>query len=116
MADIHIVRRHDLGLEAARRLAARWAEVAGQKLDMQCRYERGALHDQVQFRRVGASGRLKVAADHFALEAKLGFLMGMFKHRIEFEIIRNLDQLLAHPEPLDAFEHGLAQYEARRRR
>ena len=34
MADIHIVRAHALGLERARKLAFRWAEVADKKLDM----------------------------------------------------------------------------------
>ena len=38
MADIHIVREHSLGLEQARKLAFRWAEVAEKKLEMDCTY------------------------------------------------------------------------------
>jgi hypothetical protein len=36
-----------------------------------------------------------VTGDHFDLDAKLGFLLGAFKGRIEAEIVKNLDDLLA---------------------
>jgi hypothetical protein len=36
-----------------------------------------------------------VTSDHFDLNAKLGFLLGAFKDRIEGEIVKNLDALLA---------------------
>lgn len=111
MADIHIVREHGLGLERARKLAFRWAEVAEGKLDMECSYLEGKTHDVVSFRRAGAHGELKVTKDRFELEARLGLLLGVFKHKIETEIVRNLDQLLAHEDPLHAFEHGLAKHE-----
>ena len=41
------------------------------------------------------NGRLIVAADHFDLDAKLGFLLGAFSKTIEGEIEKNLDDLLA---------------------
>ena len=47
MADIHIVREHALGLEHARRLAFRWAEVAEKKLDMECTIVHELVHIQV---------------------------------------------------------------------
>jgi putative polyhydroxyalkanoate system protein len=49
----------------------------------------------VQFARSGVNGTLRVSADHFELDAKLGFLLGAFKERIEGEIVKNLDELLA---------------------
>ena len=49
----------------------------------------------VQFTRSGVNGRLIVAADHFDLDAKLGFLLGAFSRTIEAEIEKNLDELLA---------------------
>ena len=113
MADIHIVREHTLGLERARKLAFRWAEVAEKKLEMDCTYEEGKTHDVVHFRRPGASGELKVGKDRFQLVARLGLLLGVFKGKIESEIVRNLDQLLAHDDPLYAFEEGLARHEGR---
>ena len=114
MADIHIVREHSLGLEQARKLAFRWAEVAEKKLEMDCTYEEGKSHDVVSFRRPGASGELKVTAHGFELNARLGLLLGVFRHQIESEIVKNLDELLAHEDPLHAFDHGLAQHEAKK--
>jgi len=111
LAEIHIVREHVFGLEQARRLALRWAEVAEKKLDMKCTYAEGADADVVSFKRAGAHGKLKVTGDRFELSARLGLLLGVFRHRIEAEIIRNLDQLLAQKDPLYAFEQGLAKHE-----
>ena len=113
MADIHIIREHSLGLEQARKLAFRWAEVAEKKLEMDCTYEEGKTHDVVSFKRPGASGELKVSKDRFVLDARLGMLLGVFKGKIEGAIVENLDQLLAHQDPLYAFEEGLARHESR---
>ena len=114
MAEIRIVREHGLGLQKARKLAWRWAEVAEKKLEMQCTYEEGGTHDTVRFERPGAHGELEVTKDRFRLHAKLGFLLGVFKGKIESEIVKNLDELLAHEDPLHAFEHGLQKHEAKR--
>ena len=114
MADIHIVREHTLGLAQARKLAFRWAEVAEEKAGLECTYEEGKTSDLVRFERPGASGTLEVTKDRFTLDAQLGLLLGMFKGRIESEIVENLDALLAQKEPLKAFEHGLAVHEAKK--
>jgi putative polyhydroxyalkanoate system protein len=113
VADIHIVREHGLGLEQARKLAFRWAEVAEKKLEMDCTYEEGKAHDVVSFKRPGASGELRVGKDRFELNARLGMLLGVFKGKIESEIVRNLDELLAHKDPLYAFEEGLQKHETK---
>jgi putative polyhydroxyalkanoate system protein len=113
LAEIHIVREHALGLQQARKLAFRWAEVAEKKLDMQCTYAEGDSTDVVSFRRPGAHGELRVSAGRFELRARLGLLLGVFKHKIEGEIVRNLDQLLAQQDPLHAFEEGLVKHESR---
>lgn len=109
MHDIIISRDHKLGLAAARKLAFRWAEIAEEKLGMECTYEEGKTADLVTFTRSGANGELKVTKDRFDLHAKLGFLLGAFRERIESEIVKNLDELLAHPEPLKAFDHAIAK-------
>jgi len=114
LADIHITRTHALGLPSARKLAFRWAEVAEEKLDMECTYEEGKTSDTVSFKRPGASGELKVTKDHFVLDARLGLLLGVFKERIRSEIVKNLDALLEEEEPLKAFEKGLAKHAAKR--
>ena len=41
-----------------------------------------------------------MAADHFELQAKLGFLLGAFSKTIESEIEKNLDALLAKSKPV----------------
>lgn len=95
MADIHIHREHHLGLAQARKIAFQWAEHVEQAFDMACTYEEGAHADEVSFTRSGVSGTLKVNKTAFELHAKLGFLLGAFKDRIEAEIVKNLDDLLA---------------------
>ena len=95
MPDIKISRTHVLGLTEARKIAYKWAEDAEKKLDMECTYEEGKTSDEVQFKRSGVDGSLKVTATGFDLHAKLGFLLGAFKGKIESEIEKNLDALLA---------------------
>jgi putative polyhydroxyalkanoate system protein len=95
MPDIHIRRDHHLGLPGARQLASRWVEQAKTRFDMRCTYQAGEAADEVQFSRSGVNGTLKVSGEHFELDAQLGFLLGAFKDRIEGEIAKNLDQLLA---------------------
>ncbi|MBX3611585.1 MAG: polyhydroxyalkanoic acid system family protein [Hydrogenophaga sp.] len=99
MADIHIERDHSLGLAAARKIAWRWAEQAEEEFDMSCTYEEGTKADEVQFNRSGVSGCLKVDGERFVLDARLGFLLGAFKDRIEAEIVKNLDVLLSSKKP-----------------
>ena len=94
MADIHIEREHSMGLARARKTAFQWAEQVERKFDMSCTYEEGATADEVSFTRSGVSGTLQVNKDSFVLDAKLGFLLGAFKDRIEGEIEKNLDSLI----------------------
>lgn len=112
MPDIHIERQHAFGLPKARQLAFRWAEAAEQKFDMECTYEEGKASDLVTFTRSGVNGELKVTASTFELHARLGFLLGAFKDRIETEIVKNLDDLLAQENPLQAFDHAVAKADA----
>ena len=41
-----------------------------------------------------------VDKDTFELTAKLGFFLGAFKDKIESEIVKNLDALIAKKEPV----------------
>ena len=95
MSDIHIQHPHTLGLVQARTVAFKWAEDAEAQFDMACTYEEGKLSDEVCFTRSGVSGTLTVNKDTFELQARLGFLLGAFKDRIEGEIVKNLDALIA---------------------
>ena len=95
MADINITRPHGMSFGDARLAAFKWAEQAEEKFDMQCTYEEGPALDECSFTRSGVSGTLQVDKDTFVLNAKLGFLLGAFKDKIESEIVKNLDALIA---------------------
>ena len=95
MPDIRIHREHGLGLAKARKVAWAWAEQVESEYSMECTVVEGKSSDTVEFTRSGVSGRLIVAGDHFDLEAKLGFLLGAFRGRIEKEIVETLDKLLS---------------------
>jgi putative polyhydroxyalkanoate system protein len=100
MPDIHIHRDHALGLTKARKIALQWAEEVEKKFDMDCTILEGETSDTVEFVRSGVKGELIVAANHFTLDAKLGFLLGAFSKTIETEIEKNLDALLAKGTPV----------------
>ncbi len=95
MAEINIHRDHHLGLAKARKIAWQWAEEVEARFSMECTVIEGQTSDTVEFTRTGVQGRLIVAADHFDLQAKLGFLLGAFSKTIEGEITQNLDALLS---------------------
>ena len=94
MADLHILREHTLGLAAARKIALQWAKQVEGEFGMECTIEERATGDMVTFARSGVKGTLNVSKDKFELDAKLGFLLGAFKGRIESEIVKKLDTLL----------------------
>ncbi len=95
MAQILIEREHQLGLQQARLTAAQWVQEAQQKFDMRCTYAEGEALDAVTFSRSGLSGTLEVSGTRFRMQAQLGFLLSAFKDRIEAEIEKNLDELIA---------------------
>jgi len=94
VVDLHIVRTHKLGLAKARRIAFDWAGQVERDLGMECTYEEGRSADLVRFTRSGVQGELQVTKDKFELDARLGFLLGAFKGRIEAEIVKLLDTML----------------------
>ncbi|MEP7301959.1 MAG: polyhydroxyalkanoic acid system family protein [Caldimonas sp.] len=108
MADIHIHRSHALGFAKARKTAWKWAETVEEKFGMECTVIEGDKRDVVEFRRSGVDGKLLVTDDAFELEAKLGFLLGAFRHRIESEIEGYLDALLVQGAKKPAAKAGAA--------
>jgi len=99
MADINITRQHGMSLAGARKAAFKWAEQAEEKFDMECTYEEGESSDECSFTRSGVTGTLRVDKDTFELNARLGFFLGAFKDKIESEIVKNLDALIAGKAP-----------------
>ena len=95
MANILIEREHPLGLSQARMTAAQWIKEAEDKLDLRCELISGSEGDEVRFSRSDLSGTLEVTGQLCRLQAQLGFLLSAFKDRIESEIQKNLDELIA---------------------
>ena len=100
MANINITRQHGMTLAEARKASFKWAQHAEAKFDMECTYEEGKTSDVCGFTRSGVAGTLTVNKDTFVLTAKLGFLLGAFKEKIEGEIVKNLDELIAKKAPV----------------
>jgi putative polyhydroxyalkanoate system protein len=98
MADLHLHRDHTLGLARARKVALKWAEDVEKDLDMECTIIEGDDEDVLEFKRAGVDGRMIVAATHFDLEARLGFLLKAFAGKIEAEVSKQLDEALAKEE------------------
>ena len=99
MPDIRMHREHQLGLPKARKVAWQWAEQVEREFEMQCTVIEGERSDTVEFTRSGVSGTLVVAADYFDLHARLGLLLGVFARKIETEIEKTLEALLAEAAP-----------------
>ncbi len=56
------------------------------------------------------NGTLTVTRDRFELNAKLGFLLSAFSEKIEGEIVKNLDALIANkPAVMDASAEKIAE-------
>ena len=99
MPAIQVQREHQLGMAQARRMAAQWQARVEQEFDMRCTVDKGKAQDSIAFERPGLKGCLLVSASAFDLQVQLGLLMGVFKQRIESEIIDKLDQLLSEHAP-----------------
>lgn len=90
MADIHITRRHGLGLERARAEVQSIADALAQ--DLHARYEWQG--DQLHFKRTGASGRIALNEDQVDLHIHLGLLLSPLKGTIEETVRVRLDEAL----------------------
>ena len=95
MADIKIQRPHELGLDKARELAKDWMADAAKQLGLTCQLVPGDTEDTINFERMGVTGQMRVRADAFELDAKLGMMMAAFKPLVEAEIDKNLSRILA---------------------
>ncbi|MCG6859939.1 MAG: polyhydroxyalkanoic acid system family protein [Chromatiaceae bacterium] len=90
MANIHIERSHNLGLEDARSKVEQLAESL--KEDLQIDYEWSG--DRLVFERFGASGSIVVSADKIDLDIELGMVLALMKDNIEEGVNRRLDAVL----------------------
>ena len=98
MPQILIDRPHGLSLADAQFMAQAWAQSAQDDFGMQTQHMHASaplLGESVwHFKRVGASGTLRVTPERFVLEVTLGFLLGNYKDRIEAGLLQSLAQRL----------------------
>ena len=91
MADLKVVRKHTIGLKKAKVAAQKVADDLAQEYGMDSAWE----GDVLRFTRSGVDGQLTVSKDQVVLDAKLGFVLSAFRHRIEEHVNENFDRYFA---------------------
>ncbi len=87
MSRIHLRRSHDLTPKAARQKVDRMAAKLAKRFDAECSWKGNVL----SIEHPSVSGKVEVGEDEVVVEAKLGFLLAMFRDRIDEELIGILD-------------------------
>lgn len=88
MSKIHLRREHDLTPKAARKKVERVAEVLAKKFDAACTWK----GDVLSVDHPSVNGEVTLGKNHVVVEARLGFLVSMFRDRIDAELVRVLDK------------------------
>ncbi len=88
MSKIHLRREHDLTPKAARKKVERVAEVLATRFEAECEWK----GDVLSITHPSVNGTVVVGKNDVVVEAKLGFLLAMFRDRIDEELVRILDK------------------------
>ena len=88
MSRIHLRRSHDLSAKAARQRVDRMAEALAKKFEAECEWQGEVL----SIEHPNVSGTVTLGKKEIVLEARLGFLLAMFRDRVDAEISRILDK------------------------
>lgn len=96
MSRIYLRREHELTPKAARKKVERVAEVLSKRFDAACEWK----GDVLSISHPSVNGKVVVGANDVVVEAKLGFLLAMFRDRIDEELVRILDKEF--PDPTKA--------------
>ena len=97
--DIHIERKHTLGIAAAREVARQWLQKVERDYALECSYDEGEACDVAAFTRPGIDGSVEVTGDSFVLQATLGVL---------YRQLQRADRAAAAAEPGCAAGRGRA--------
>jgi putative polyhydroxyalkanoate system protein len=87
MSRIHLRRSHDLTPKAARKKVERMADALAKRFDAECRWK----GDVLSIEHSNVNGKVVVGKDEIVVEATLGFLLAMFRDRVDEELVRILD-------------------------
>lgn len=88
MSRIQLRRSHDLSAAAARKRVDRMAAALGRKFDAECAWD----GDVLSIDHPNVSGTVTVRRKEIILDARLGFLLAMFRDRVDAEIADILDK------------------------
>lgn len=91
MSRINIRRRHDLGRAELRARVTHLAERLAEKYGADCSWDGDVVHIDHS----NVTGSVTVSKSEIVIDAKLGFFLSMFGHRVEEEITKILDEELA---------------------
>jgi putative polyhydroxyalkanoate system protein len=91
MADIKMIKYHQLPMPEARALVQKAADDLAEEYDLVSHWAGNTLH----FRRSGVQGEMRVSATEIDLEVTLGFLLRAFKTKFVEHIEHNFEALLA---------------------
>ena len=87
MSKIHLRRNHDLTPNAARQRVNRMADALGKRFDAECEWDGNVL----SIAHPNVNGTVTIAKNEIVVEATLGFLLAMFRDRVDEELVRILD-------------------------
>ena len=87
MSRIHLRRSHDLTAQAARKKVERMAAALSKRFDAECTWK----GDVLSIEHPSVKGKVIVGKDDIVVEATLGFLLAMFRDRVDGELVRILD-------------------------
>jgi len=92
MADIKMIKYHELTIAKARQLVQKAADDLGEEYDLTSEWH----GDTLRFHRSGVEGQMKVTTTEIHLDVTLGFLLRPFRAKFVEHIEHNFDRLLAH--------------------
>ncbi len=87
MSRIRLRRSHDLTAKAARQKVDRMAAALAKRFEAECRWK----GDVLLIEHPSVKGKVVVGKDEIVVEATLGFLLAMFRDRVDEELGRILD-------------------------
>jgi len=90
VSHIIIRRRHTLAHGVLRKRMSHLAERLADKYGADCRWD----GDVVNIDHSNVTGTVQIGADEVVIDARLGFFLSMFQHRVEEEIAGLLDEEL----------------------
>jgi len=90
MSRVTIRRKHKLGHAELLERVSHLADRLGEKYGADIRWEGETVHIEHS----NVTGKVEVSSKEVVIDAKLGFFLSMFQHRVEEEITRILDEEL----------------------